>query len=51
MRSVIAATALFVLTVTPALARDFFQLPEPDSLLLIGIAAAGLLLSLKKKKK
>jgi hypothetical protein len=49
MRSLIAATALFVLSATPALARDL-PLPEPDTLLLVGIAAAGFLLSLRKKK-
>jgi hypothetical protein len=51
MQKFLAAAAMFVLTATPALARDFFDLPEPDSLLLVGIAAAGLLLSLRKKKK
>jgi hypothetical protein len=47
----IAATALFVLTATPVPARDLFVLPEPDGLLLIGLAAAGLLLSLRRKNK
>ncbi len=50
MRSFIAATTMFFFTAMPALARDIFQLPEPDSLLLVGIAAAGLLLARRRKK-
>jgi hypothetical protein len=51
MRSFIAATTVFVLSAMPALARDIFELPEPDSMFLVGVAAAGLLLALRKKKK
>ena len=50
MRSLIAATTMFVLTAAPVFARDFFALPEPDSLLLVGIAVAGLLLARRKRK-
>ena len=50
MRSFISAAAMFLLSAMPALARDL-PLPEPDTLALLGIAAAGLLISLRKKKK
>ena len=51
MRSFLATTALLVLTASPAFALDRFDLPEPDTMFLIGVAAAGLLISLRKKKK
>ena len=51
MRSLVPAVAMFFLTAMPALARDIMQLPEPDTLGLLGIAAAGLLLALRKKRK
>jgi hypothetical protein len=47
----IAAAATLLLAATPAFARDIFVLPEPDTMFLIGIAAAGLLITLGKKKK
>ena len=53
MSRLFAAATLFVLSASPALARDLppLALPEPDTLLLLGIAAAGLVFSLTKKKK
>ena len=51
MRSLVPAIAMFFLSAMPALARDIMQLPEPDTLGLVGIAAAGLLLALRKKRK
>jgi hypothetical protein len=51
MRSLVVAAATFVLSATPALATDTLRLPEPDTLLLIGVAAVGMLLALRKNKK
>ena len=50
MRSLIAAATL-ILTSTSVFAIDPFFLPEPDTMFLIGIAGAGLLLALRKKDK
>ena len=50
MRSLITAGILF-LTTTSLFARDFFALPEPDTMFLLGVAGAGLLLAFRKKDK
>jgi hypothetical protein len=50
MRNLIA-TGILVLTTTSVYAVDPFLLPEPDTMFLMGVAAAGLLLALKKKEK
>ena len=49
MRSLFATGILFF-TTTAVFARDFFAVPEPDTMFLLGIAGAGLLLSIWKKK-
>jgi hypothetical protein len=50
MRSLLATGILF-LTTTSAFARDILlELPEPGSMFLLGVAGAGLMLALRKKK-
>jgi hypothetical protein len=50
MRSLIA-TGILVLTTTSVYAVAPFVLPEPDTMFLMGLAGAGLLLALRKKEK
>jgi hypothetical protein len=50
MRSLFATGILFF-TTTAAFAREFFPLPQPGTMFLLGVAGAGVLLALRKKKK
>jgi hypothetical protein len=48
MRSLVAIGVLFF-TATAFFGRDFFALPEPRTMFLIGVVGAGLLLALREK--
>jgi hypothetical protein len=45
------ATGILFFTTTAVFARDFFALPQPGTMFLLGVAGAGLLLALRKRKK
>src|SRR4051794_29110594 len=50
MRSLIT-TAILFLTTTSVFALDRFDLPEPDTMFLLGLAGAGMWLALRNKDK